>query len=210
MATIFPTLEWRNKGYKYVPDELKSQVIEALSFFPVLNEVEIDFRLQESIESGVMRVRPKVGSYFTTKKSYIIEISQFIKVNHRITPIQKLPSDVVVGWLGYELARIVEMLDHNVLSIYNVDKGFFQTRKASLNRERLINVHAIQSGIADKVISARDYVLKVCGVSLNDEKMRKHMSPEETLNFLKIYRQNQKGLIFSPDLSAFQTWNGWK
>ena len=209
MKALIPTFGWRNRGYKYIPSELTEQILEALSFFPVLNDVEIDFQIKESLEGGVMRVKPKMSSYITTRKSYIIEIRQFVKVNHRVIPIQNLPPDVVVGWMGYELARVVEMMNHNLLHVYNTNKGLFETRKAALTRERMINVHAIQSGIADKVLSARDYVLKICGVSVADDSLRKHMSPEDTLNLLHTQSKTRGDLIFTSNTAAFQTWNGW-
>ena len=49
---------------KTIPDEIREVTLLALSHYPELIEVNIDFQFQRKIRGSVMQAQPKVGSLF--------------------------------------------------------------------------------------------------------------------------------------------------
>src|SRR5690606_28691423 len=66
---------------KIIPEEIEEITLLALSYFPELLEVEIDFQFQKNINGSVMQAQPKVGSLLFDNKdnrSYRVKISRYL------------------------------------------------------------------------------------------------------------------------------------
>lgn len=96
--------------HKTIPKLYESQILLALSHYPELKEVEIDFRLKETVTP--LASRPSVGGLFisASKRKYIVTIST--KTIEYLTPIllEKLSFNAQVGVLGHEIAHIAQYI----------------------------------------------------------------------------------------------------
>lgn len=91
---------------KKLPPEYESQILHALSYFPELKNVRIQFRIRR--KNSPLMVRPTVGSAVfrsAKKRTYIVFISSHSPEVESIL-MKNLPLDAQIGVLGHELAHI--------------------------------------------------------------------------------------------------------
>ena len=91
---------------KDIPQDMRSQVLIALSFYPELRNTKIILRYRK--RRTPLSSRPRVWSTFRKKKNrtYVITIS--IKSNQHLMPIlfSNLPYNTQIGVIGHELSHI--------------------------------------------------------------------------------------------------------
>lgn len=91
---------------KKIPNEIRAQVLTALSYYPELNDAKVDFRIRKRITP--LASRPRFLSIFkkTNNRKYVITIST--KSNAKLSPIlfYNLPYNAQIGVLGHELGHI--------------------------------------------------------------------------------------------------------
>ena len=105
---------------KIIPNNIKPQVLIALSFYPELKDVDITFRFRKRVTP--LASRPKILSTFKRKgkRAYVITIST--KSNERLTPILfcNLPFNAQIGVLGHELGHITEYKNKNSIQLLSI------------------------------------------------------------------------------------------
>lgn len=122
---------------KKIPNEVKPQVLLALSFYPELSNTKIIFRYRK--RKTPLSSRPQIWSTFKKRKNRTYVISISTKSTLKLTPIlfSNLPYNAQIGVLGHELAHITEYNSKNswqLLGLYlkllkaeNVDEFEFNT-----------------------------------------------------------------------------------
>src|SRR5690606_27338137 len=101
---------------KDIPDEIREVALLALSHYPELMDVKIDFQFQSKIQGSVMQAQPKIGSLLFGNKenrSYRIKISRYLELMDERVPIEELPQQVLLGWIGHELGHVKDYLDRS-------------------------------------------------------------------------------------------------
>jgi hypothetical protein len=108
---------------KNLPKGYEKQTLLALTYYPELKDVKIEFRLRR-INSPLM-VRPSVGSSIfrsAKKRKYIIFISNYSPEVDTIL-MKNLPLDAQVGVLGHELAHVSFFIAHGRFGMLKVAFG---------------------------------------------------------------------------------------
>ena len=106
-------------GNKIYPNELRSEREKALSYYPDLVETHIKFRWGRFARRSFMLAQPIVSTMFGHKENrhYQIVMKKRFFIKNKQFPNGKLPSDVIVGWLGHELGHILDYRDRSTWNL---------------------------------------------------------------------------------------------
>ena len=168
---------------KLIPIELKEEITEALSHFPELKDIKIEFRFKEKIDGSFMQAQPKVASLFNAKKfrSYVINIKKHFQCEHDTTiHMASLPKNVLVGWIGHELGHILDYHKRDFFSITKLGIGYLLSEDYIKSTEFRADVNAIQHGLSDNINATKDFILNHPRLSeqYKSKIRRLYLSPE--------------------------------
>ena len=117
------TISFKNK---VIPAHFHEEAKMALSFYPELKTVPIEFRLTRKMGTSVMKAQPRFRSLFNKKekRKYIILISRQFGIKNIELSTVNIPSEVIIGWIGHELGHIMDYIDRSSLNLigFNFDK----------------------------------------------------------------------------------------
>ena len=141
---------------KIIPSEIRAMTLEALSYFPDLINTKIDFQFKKNISGSVMQAQPKVGSLFVHAKdnrSYKIKISRYLFLEDNPIPIEDLPKDVFLGWIGHELGHIQDYLNRSSLNLLGFGMKYY------LSDAFITKAEIAADSLGEKIIATRNFVL---------------------------------------------------
>lgn len=172
-----------------IPSELKSVIVKTLDFYPDLEDVTIEFKLSENIRKSVMQAQPKFNTMLGSKnkRTYIIKISRFFSLKGKVTPIHKLPEDVLVGWIGHELGHIIDYLQRSNWTMLVFGIGYLTSRRFIITAERAADTYAVNHGLGEYILATKEFILHEAGMS--DEYIKKinklYLPPEEIMYLME-------------------------
>jgi hypothetical protein len=172
-----------------IPAEIRKVTLKALSFYPQLKDVRIEFVFNENIRKSVMQAQPKFVTMFGSRKSrtYIIKISRCFNFKGRSTPIQDLPEDVLIGWIGHELGHIMDYLKRSNWSLILFGIGYFTSKSFIISAERVADTYAVNHGLGKYILATKDFILHQAGMS--EKYIRKiqrlYLPPEEIIYLME-------------------------
>lgn len=174
---------------KKIPEEIRSVVEEALSYFPELAEVSIDFRFKKSIKGSFMQAQPIFRSILRSRKrrNYKINISRFLVVEGDPIPIREIPKRVLVGWLGHELGHVMDYLHRSSFNMFEFAFGYLFSKSFLIGAERTADIYAMEHGLAKHILEAKNFILNHSSLPERYKKKIKkyYMSPDEVLLFVE-------------------------
>jgi hypothetical protein len=144
------------------PESIASEVEIALSHFPELAEVSIEFKFKEKIRKSTMQAQPEIWSFFRkqSNRKYKILISKTFKIDETIYFTSNLPSNVLIGWLGHELGHIRDYQGRSGLNLIGFGLGYVFSEKAMKRAERTADYYAIAHGMEDYILATKNFILK--------------------------------------------------
>ncbi|MEX2594809.1 MAG: hypothetical protein WD426_18725 [Anditalea sp.] len=176
---------------KVIPEEIKNITLEALSYYPELMEVDIDFQFQKKIRGSVMQAQPKIGSLIFNNKenrAYRIKISRYLELYDELLPIEELPAEVLLGWLGHELGHIKDYIDRSAANLISFGVKYYLSKSFMTKAEVQADSYTVSNGLANEIIATKNFVL-------NHEKLPEkyknkikalYMSPGEILSLVDV------------------------
>ena len=176
---------------KDIPDEIREVALLALSHYPELVDVEIDFQFQNKIRGSVMQAQPKVGSLLFDNKanrSYRIKISRYLELLDEMIPIEELPHDVLLGWIGHELGHIKDYVDRSMANMMAFGLRYFLFNKFVTQAEIAADSHSVSNGLGKAIIATKDFVLNHDRLpeSYKNKIRALYMSPGEILSLVDV------------------------
>jgi len=179
---------------KVIPDLLREEILLALSYYPELLHTHIEFViLSPSIKKSIMLAQPQVPTLFRarTKRGYVIKISRYFKGDAQPLPIETIPQNILVGWVGHELGHIMDYLDRSVWAMVRYGLGYLLSRRYLMRAERTADLHAISHGLGEKIIATKNFILDHAHLPERyKEKIRRlYVSPEETVLLVEEYEK---------------------
>ena len=174
---------------KKIPGELKSSILKALSFYPELKDVRIDFEFNEDIRKSVMQAQPRFITMYGRRKwrSYLVKISRKLRVKEEVIPIEDVPDKVMIGWIGHELGHIMDYLQRNNWALFLFGLGYYTSKSFITSAERVADTYAINRGLGDYILATKDFILHEAGFSeayiQRIEKL--YLSPEEIMDLIE-------------------------
>ncbi|WP_435624894.1 hypothetical protein [Flagellimonas sp.] len=148
---------------KKFPEEIRPQVLTALSYYPQLRDTRITFRFRK--RKTPLTSRPRILHVFLPKKwrAYVITIST--ETTESFTPIlfSKLPYDAQIGVLGHEIAHIVDYRDQTSFQLISL--GFKLGNPSFTDEfEFKTDERAISFGLGFQLLHWSSFVRKSLGI----------------------------------------------
>lgn len=170
---------------KYFPNEIKDVTLKALSFYPDLKDIKIEFIFNENIRKAVMQAQPKFNSMFGSRKqrSYVVKVSRFFKLKGNVIPIHDLPEDVMVGWIGHELGHIMDYTHKNLWTMLLFGIGYLTSKSFIISAERAADTYAVDHGLGEYILATKDFILNQAGMPASYIKRinKLYLPPEEIM-----------------------------
>ena len=129
---------------------------------PSVINTKIDFQFKKNISGSVMQAQPKVGSLFVHAKdnrSYKIKISRYLFLEDNPLPIEDLPKDVFLGWIGHELGHIQDYLNRSSLNLLGFGMKYYLSDAFITKAEIAADSYAVAHGLGEKIIATKNFVL---------------------------------------------------
>ncbi len=186
------TLERFGKN-KIIPDLLKEEILLSLSYYPELLDTHIEFRiLSPQIKKSVMQAQPLVSTLLKPKaeRGYLIKISRYFKDEDKPLPIEQIPQEVLIGWVGHELGHVMDYLNRSIWEMAEYGLGYLFSRRYMMQAERTADLFAISHGLGNKIVVTKNFILDHTYLPERyKEKIRRlYVSPEETVLLIEEYK----------------------
>jgi hypothetical protein len=177
-----------HKGFgnrKDIPQEIRKAALKALSFYPALRDVKIDFVFNENIKKSFMQAQPKFTSMYGSRKlrTYLIKIKRMFSLHGEEIPAHRLPEDVLIGWIGHELGHIMDYLRKNNWSMMLFGLNYFTSSSFIITAERAADIYALNHGLGGYILATKEFILNKAGMSETyvSRIKRLYLPPEEIM-----------------------------
>lgn len=177
------------RTHKRIPPVIEANVLRALSFYPELTDVPIQFVFKQAIKSSVMQAQPVFGSLLASRKNrtYRINISTLFKLTHTAIPIHQLPDAIMIGWIGHELGHIMDYERRSNLGMVAFGIGYVLSPAYVKKVERLADQYAVQHGLGRYLVETKRFILDHAELpqAYKDKIARLYVSPEDIVEQVK-------------------------
>ncbi|WP_159022566.1 hypothetical protein [Formosa sp. L2A11] len=168
-----------------VPESIKKEAKEAFSFYPELENVDIDIRFKKEIKKSTMQAQPQFWSLLKGKKGrrYVIFISKKIKITDSEFSTKHIPFNVIVGWLGHELGHVCDYQNRSSFGLVKFGFKYLFSEKFIKQAERNADSFAIIHGMEDYIIVTKNFILDHANIpeDYKNRIKRFYLSPEEIM-----------------------------
>lgn len=177
-----------NLDNKIIPESIKKEVIEAISFYPELYDTAIEFKFKDNIKKSTMQAQPRFASFFKRKENreYLILISRNIQIEGEHFTMEDIPSDVKVGWLGHELGHVMDYRERTNFGMLIFGIKYLFSSAHIKEVERTADTYAIAHGMGDYILKTKNFILDNASLSEKyKERIRRlYISPEEVMELI--------------------------
>ncbi|WP_424494526.1 hypothetical protein [Salinimicrobium sp. GXAS 041] len=168
---------------KIIPAKIENEAKTALSYYPQLENVEIEFRFKEKIKKSFMQAQPKFSNLFSGKnnRGYYIFISENLNIEGEEFSIDDVPSDVIVGWLGHELGHIMDYREKSAMGLVIFGIRYVSSSNYIKKAERAADTYAVNQGMGEYILKTKNFILNNSELSdtYKQRISRLYLSPEE-------------------------------
>ncbi len=171
------------------PKIIENEVLKTMTYFPNLKNVSIEFKFKPDIKRSTMQAQPRFSKILSPRhnREYIIFIKKHFKLGDIDKPIEELPKDVIIGWLGHELGHVMdyERMSNFKLVLFGIN--YLTSSKAIVKAERQADSFAIKQGMKDYIIKTKNFILNHADISESYKaRMKKYyLSPEEIMDIIE-------------------------
>jgi len=176
---------------KTIPDEIREVTLLALSHFPELVDVDIEFVLKKKIRGSVMQAQPKVGSLLFNSRDnrkYKINISRYLELDDEWLPIEEVPENVLLGWIGHELGHVMDYLEKSRLGLISFGFRYVTSNAFVTQAEITADSYAVAGGLGNNLVDTKNFILN--NDRLPEEYRNKirdlYMSPGEIMTLVDV------------------------
>ena len=170
---------------KIYPKRIENQVLKALSYYPELQMTPIKFRFKTKIKKSTMQAQPRFSKIFSGRKhrEYLVFMKEKFELGDIQTPIENLPEDVMIGWLGHELGHIMDYETRTNKALVSFGINYLFSKKAIINAERTADRFAVEHGMKDYIVKTKDFILNHADIPEKYKKRIKkyYLSTEELM-----------------------------
>lgn len=177
-----------NISNKIYPKSIEKEIQKTLTYFPSLKDIPIEFKFKKKIKRSTMQAQPRFSKIFKSRhhREYIIFIKKHFKLGDIDTPIEDLPQDALIGWLGHELGHIMDYERMSNFQLIKFGLNYLTSGNAIVNAERQADKFAIKQGMQDYIIKTKNFILNHADIpeSYKARMKRYYLSPEEIMDLV--------------------------
>lgn len=181
------SLSFRNN--KQIPVAIEKNVLKALSFYPELKNTPINFIFKKNIKTSVMQAQPVFKTLLLKRKNrlYRINISAHFKLTHSAIPIEQIPEDVMIGWIGHELGHILDYENKSNTGMISFGYRYYFSSEYVKKAEVVADTYAVNHGLGHYIISTKRFILDHAELpqSYKDKIARLYLSPDVIVEQVK-------------------------
>ncbi|RZT00029.1 hypothetical protein EV197_1259 [Aquimarina brevivitae] len=179
---------------KQIPVEIYDEVKKALSFYPELENITIDFEIRDTQRKSFMKAQPKFRTLLKGRRNraYKILISKRFTVDGLTLALKDLPKDVLVGWIGHELGHIMDYKERSTLNLLFFGIKYLISGPFIRKAEYLADYHAVANGMADYILKTKHFILNHSELSdgYKERIKRFYVSPDRILLLVNELQTN--------------------
>ena len=181
---------------KVIPAKIEKEAKIALSYFPELKDVPIEFRFKDEIKKSFMQAQPNFSNLFSGKKkrTYYVFISENLNIEGEEFSIDEVPSDVLVGWLGHELGHIMDYRNRSAMGLVIFGLRYISSSNYIQTAERAADVYAVNQGMGEYILKTKNFILN--NSELSDTYKRRiaklYLSPEEIVVLVNKLEEDEE------------------
>jgi len=174
---------------KHIPAEIEQHVLTALSFYPELKETPINFNFKVHIKSSIMQAQPIFNSLFGRRKNrrYQININRYFKLINTQMPIEKIPDDVMIGWIGHELGHILDYESKPNGEMVSFGYNYVVSPTFVKHAEMVADSLAVERGMGNYIVATKRFILDHADLpqAYKDKISRLYLSPDVIVEQVK-------------------------
>jgi len=147
------------KGNKRYPNEIKNEVEAALAYYPDLADTKIHFRWGVFTQYSFMLAQPKIPSLLRKKekRAYQIIMRKDFFLKNRQFANGRIPSDVMIGWLGHELGHVLDYKDRNSLNLIWFGAMYYFSTSFLKEAEITADKNAVEHGMIKELVVSKEF-----------------------------------------------------
>ncbi|WP_211217531.1 hypothetical protein [Segetibacter koreensis] len=184
---------------KQIPALLENNILKALSFYPELKNATISFIFKTNIKTSVMQAQPVFTTLLSKRKNrrYRINISAHFKLINAQMPIQHIPDDVMIGWIGHELGHILDYEGRSNAGMISFGYRYYFSPTYVKQAEMVADSYAVERGMGNYIIATKRFILNHAELpqAYKDKIARLYLSPDvivEQVRKLEEKKQEQQ------------------
>lgn len=170
---------------KIIPKSILEEAKTALSYYPELKDVQIEFKFKEDIKKSFMQAQPEFSNLFKGKddRSYNVFISSRFLIEEEEFSMADVPSEVLIGWLGHELGHIMDYRDKSAMGLIIFGFRYVTSSNYIKEAERAADTFAVNAGMSEFILATKDFILNHSHLSdsYKERIARLYLSPEEII-----------------------------
>jgi len=178
------------------PTELAKEIDTALSYFPQLKDVPIDFKFKKDIKHSTMQAQPKFGSFLKhrSKRGYNIFISEKFKIAGKEFLTKHIPSEILVGWFGHELGHIIDYQERSKMNLIRFGLKYIFSDKHIVEAERAADTYAVRQGMSAYILKTKNFILNHADITeeYKNRIQKYYLSPEEIMHIVNELEEETK------------------
>jgi hypothetical protein len=183
------------KHNKHIPAVIEQNVLTALSFYPELKNTTIQFLFKTNIKTSVMQAQPVFTTLLLKRKNrrYRINISAQFKLIHTQIPIQQIPDEVMIGWIGHELGHILDYERRSNAGMVSFGIGYYFSDTYVKSAERVADTYAVERGLGKYIIATKRFILDHAELpqAYKDKIARLYLSPDVIVEQIKKLEEKE-------------------
>lgn len=180
---------------KTILKDFEVQTLIALSYFPELKDIKINFRLRE--RTTPLATRPTFFSLFKSSKNrtYVITVSKQSNAELDTITLKNLNFNAQIGVIGHELSHVSDYLTKGFRKMNRIGLDIIFSKKRidilEFNTDLSCINHGLGYQLLDWSINVRDRLKRpnwLGAVNLNaDKKSERYMNPDTIIEILRTH-----------------------
>jgi hypothetical protein len=195
MKKEFPPSHQLKKAFstnKIIPAKYEAVILKALSCYPELKKIPIEFRLRQKhpVPYGTTPVLTNVIMP-QSKRKYIVSLLEKAPPPTEQALFKNLPEEAQLGVLGHELGHVLQFSERGVPSMI---KSALKSKNSSKIRhfEREADISAIEHGLGFELYTHARYIRAIPGYLEHRKDLDiNYLHPHEILESLPAEKHNE-------------------
>ena len=175
---------------------LEKEIIKALSYYPHLEDYVIVFRFRIIESKSYMLAQPRMRSMILPRRwrQFEIIISKNYFTKNPKFEDGRVPSDIVVGWIGHELGHVTDYLDRSSVNLALFGIKYYYQQAFIKKAEISADTFAVHAGLIDYLVVSKKFGRdpKYFSQDYINKLNQLYPSVEDVLEWDRLHKKHQK------------------